>query len=363
MKLKLIDTSAVLHAGAAQFSNFGIGYAKGEPYGFPTGAMYAVLQLFKKKGFLNLTKDQREDIVFCFDRKSFRKDLNKAYKSNRVPNYGLVMQSIELEKGLKAMGFNTFSEEGYEADDIIHSLATKYHSSYEEIEIYGTDRDLAALVDYKTTFISTSKNVPTLTLENFQDKVIPGFKMPFNAIYLFKILFGDKSDIIHPAIKFDSKGQLYFNNTINALSTIIKDGTELNSPKLIGAFIKSIKNEEVQKAVYNNALMVLPRHIDLEIKPTILNEGEMILFLSTFKMKSIAKKFNIVYDATIGNDYIDNLTIKLLEKRNRQPVQPINEQAQEFNKQLQNKDEPLHHSNEKPQEPESNLLDHIANLI
>lgn len=356
MKLKLIDTSAILHAGAAQFNNFGIGYAKGEPFGFPTGAMYAVLQLFKKKGFLNLTKDQKEDIVFCFDRKSFRKDLNKIYKSNRIPNYGLIMQSMELEKGLKAMGFNTCSEEGYEADDMIYSLTTKYHSSYEEIEIYGTDRDLAALVDYKTTFISTNKNVPTLNMDNFRDKVIPGFKMPYNAIYLFKIMFGDTIDRIPPAIKFDSRGQTYFNNVINALQPALKNGTELNSPKLIGAYIKSIKNEEIQKAIYNNALLVLPRYKDLEIKPTILNEGEMILFLSTFKMKSIAKKFNITYDATIGNDYIDNLTITLLEKRNKQHPQNIAEQIQSTNEQPQV-------SEEQTQETENNLLNHISNLI
>ncbi|WP_275372785.1 hypothetical protein [Clostridium tertium] len=318
MKLKLIDTSAVLHSGDALFPNFGIGTIgiksnKGNDFAFPTGAMYSVLALFKKKGFIHIDNTKEEDIVFCFDRKSNRKKEDSTYKANRKGNSGILFQSIELEKGLANMGFNTMAVEGLEADDLIYSLVNKYYNQYDSIEIYGTDRDLAALVDRKVQFISTNKNVPSIDINNFETKTIPGFQLPYNSIYLYKILFGDTSDTIQPAINRDTKGKAFFYNTINKVAKIGYTGQKLNSVDFINAVIKSIKDPSLRQVLVSNANKVLPRYVDLTIKPTILNEGEMIVFLSTFKMKSIAKRFNVFYDKDIGYEYINELAYKFVE--------------------------------------------------
>lgn len=307
MILKLIDTSALLHSGAAVFKNFGVGYEKGKPYAFPTGGMYSVLTLLKRKGFMTTGPVKMEDIVFCFDRPSFRKKDNKGYKSNRKHNPGILFQSIEVEKGLKEMGFNTMAVDTLESDDLIYSLVKKYGDKYDKIEIYGTDRDLAALVTEDIDFISTNKNVPTITRENFETATIPGFYIPYNSIYLFKILFGDPSDNINPAIKFDISGKMYFNNIINAMGKANITGQLLNSEEFLNSFIKTIKDEELKKRLIENKSKVMPVYVDLEIKPTVFNKENAYRFLSTFKMKSIAKKFDVEYDKEYGYDYLENL--------------------------------------------------------
>lgn len=316
MKLKLIDTSAILHSGNALFPNFGVGkadYILNKPYSFPTGAMYGVLSLFKKKGFLNLnSKDDR--VIFCFDRPSFRKQINSSYKSNRPKNPGLLLQSIELEKGLKSMGFDTVAYEGYEADDVIYGLVKENYNKFNEIEIYGTDRDLAALVDYKVSLISTSKNVPSINIGNFSKKVIPGVDLPLNSIYLFKLVFGDASDCIKPLLSLNERTYNAFLATINKIKA--HGINDLNSHEALDLFINNTANEVTKRKLIETKELILPKVPQGVILTPIeqnLSEKEIINFLSTFKMKSIAKHLNVLFDDTIGNDYIEYLNKKLHE--------------------------------------------------
>lgn len=318
MKLKIIDTSALLHSGNAMFSKFGVGPKDNTlqlPYSFPTGGMYGVLSLFKQKGFLKYNNDDR--IIFCFDRPSFRKKISPTYKSNRPRNPGLLLQSMELEKGLNAMGFATVSYENYEADDMIAALVEENYNKYNQIEIYGTDRDLAALVDHKVSLISTNKNVPSITINNFTDKVIPGIKLPYNTMYLFKLVFGDTSDTIEPLMPLNEKTFNAFLMTVSKLKAKGINGSDLNKVEALDAFINATTNPTAKQKLLISKELILPKkpaNVILTPEERPLNEVAMITFLSTFKMKSIAKVFNIIFDDTIGYDYIKQLNTKLREK-------------------------------------------------
>ena len=320
MKLKLIDTSALLHSGNALFPSFGVG-AKDKflnsNYSFPTGAMYGVLSQFKKNGILNLSSNKKNRVIFCFDRPSFRKKISSTYKSNRPKNPGLLLQSIELEKGLRAMGFDVVALDGYEADDLIAALVKENYNEYSEIEIYATDRDLSALVDHKVTLVSTNKRVPTITLSNFSKKAIPGVDIPYNTMYLFKIMFGDHSDCIPAILPLNDTNYTAFIGTVNKLRTKFPNGSDLNSEAALDTFINTIGNDKIKEQLILSKKLVLPKWpADTVITPPInreLNEHAIITFLGTFKMKSIAKALNVLYDPTIGNDYIKSLNKRLCE--------------------------------------------------
>jgi len=114
--------------------------------GFPTGLL---------TGFINfiasLKKDYEYDyILFALDskEKTLRKELDPNYKANRKsPPEDLIKQLPIAINMLKNMGFKTLEIPGYEADDIIASVATKSLESGLKVQVVTSDKDLYQLVD------------------------------------------------------------------------------------------------------------------------------------------------------------------------------------------------------------------------
>ena len=80
--------------------------------------------------------------------KSFRVDLDPNYKGHRpeIPE-DLKLQWLELAQ-YEAFGLQTFAEDcGYEADDIIGTLAVKSAGEGHDIRIFSNDKDFAQLVN------------------------------------------------------------------------------------------------------------------------------------------------------------------------------------------------------------------------
>ena len=87
-------------------------------------------------------------IIFCFDEKekTFRNDLLPTYQSQRpeTPNE-LIPQFKMAREFLKSVKIPVYSKSGYEADDVIGTIATKI--KVDEVIIVTGDRDILQLVD------------------------------------------------------------------------------------------------------------------------------------------------------------------------------------------------------------------------
>jgi len=114
--------------------------------GFPTGATYAFINsLFK---ILNEESPEYIGIVFDAPEKTFRHELFEAYKATReaMPDE-LVEQLPVMFELVKSLGIPVIVKPGYEADDVIGTLALKASKMGLKVYMVTGDKDLMQLVN------------------------------------------------------------------------------------------------------------------------------------------------------------------------------------------------------------------------
>jgi DNA polymerase-1 len=128
--------------------------------GFPTNALYGFTQML-----LSLLRDEKPDhVAVIFDRPepTFREKLYEEYKANRSePPDELVEQFPYFVPIVKALGIPVFDLAGYEADDLIGTIAKRYASEDLEVVIVSGDKDLMQLVGDDVSILDTMKNMRT----------------------------------------------------------------------------------------------------------------------------------------------------------------------------------------------------------
>lgn len=128
------------------------------PSGMPTNALYGFLSMTIK-----LLREIKPDyMAFCFDRKdgSFRVDLYEEYKANRTEMPDDLKPQVPYLKDLtKLLGIPSFEKKGYEADDLIGSLARQGVENGLEVVIVSGDKDFAQLINSKISMMDTMKNI------------------------------------------------------------------------------------------------------------------------------------------------------------------------------------------------------------
>jgi DNA polymerase I len=116
------------------------------PGGMPTKAIYIFLRTVRK-----LLKDYKPGkVAVAFDTAgpTFRDALFEKYKSNRPPfPEELGVQLPYVHRFCKALGLPLVEMEGFEADDLIGTLASQASGQGEEVFISSGDEDLFQLVD------------------------------------------------------------------------------------------------------------------------------------------------------------------------------------------------------------------------
>ena len=159
--------------------------------GTPTNAVFGFLKLM-----LKIVADKNPThfaVAFDLHAPTFRHQLYSDYKAGRKPMPNeLAVQMPILKEVLSLMQICVVEKAGFEADDLIGTLAKKFDvMTY----IYTGDRDAYQLVDETTDVCFTRKGVSDileLSAKNFQDEI--GLT-PAQIIEL-KSLMGDKSDNI-----------------------------------------------------------------------------------------------------------------------------------------------------------------------
>lgn len=120
--------------------------------GFPTGLLTGFMNFIS-----NIGKDFQTDyIVFALDSKgdTFRNAIYDQYKSHRpdVPE-DLLKQLPVAISWIEEMGFKTAIKSGFEADDLIASIAHDARQKDLEVRIVSHDKDLYQLIDDDTVYL------------------------------------------------------------------------------------------------------------------------------------------------------------------------------------------------------------------
>ncbi|QEU85202.1 DNA polymerase I [Streptomyces viridosporus] len=160
--------------------------------GQPTNAIYGFASMLA-----NTLRDEAPThfaVAFDVSRKTWRSEEFTEYKANRSKTPDEFKGQVELiGELLDAMHAPRFAVEGYEADDVIATLATQAEAEGFEVLIVTGDRDSFQLVSEHTTVLYPTKGVSELTRFT-PEKVVEKYGLTPAQYPDFAALRGDPSD-------------------------------------------------------------------------------------------------------------------------------------------------------------------------
>lgn len=190
MTLFLIDGNS--YAYRAFYAIKGLTNSKGQP----TNAVFGFTKML-----LRVLKTENPDyiaVVFDFPAPTFRHKEFKEYKLDRQPMpEDLKLQFGLIKEVLKAMNISIFEKEGFEADDILATLAKKAESKGIKTKIMTSDKDILQLVNETIKVVRDASARPSAYKEDLiydRAKVKEKFNVEPEKIPDFLALMGDKAD-------------------------------------------------------------------------------------------------------------------------------------------------------------------------
>lgn len=160
--------------------------------GLTTNAVYGFTSML-----INLLRDEAPTHVaaaFDVSRKTFRSDRYPEYKATRSATPDEFRGQIDITKEvLQALGITVLAEEGFEADDIIATLATQGQAEGFKVFVVTGDRDSLQLVNEDVTVLYPRKGVSDLTRFT-PEAVVEKYGLTPSQYPDFAALRGDPSD-------------------------------------------------------------------------------------------------------------------------------------------------------------------------
>jgi len=154
----------------------------------PTGAIHGVLNMVQK--LLDEYSPEHVAVVFDAPGKTFRDELYPDYKATREAMPDDLRSQIEPTiNAIEHLGVPVLRIPGVEADDVIGTLARDAASRDMPTIISSSDKDMAQLVDEKTTVVNTMSNT-VLDTNGVKEK----FGVPPSGIIDYLTLVGDSVD-------------------------------------------------------------------------------------------------------------------------------------------------------------------------
>ncbi|MBP6943124.1 MAG: DNA polymerase I [Candidatus Buchananbacteria bacterium] len=217
-RLLIIDSNALIHRAFHALPMLT------SPTGEPTGAVYGYATILLK----TIREFKPSYIAATFDRKekTFRHDEYAEYKAHRVAAADELYAQIPVVKDLlEALGIPVFEKAGYEADDMIGTIATivsREHPDIESIIVTG-DQDTLQLVTDSVKVLMPHKGLAETKLYD-ADAVRERFGgLNPEQLIDYKALRGDPSDNI-PGVKgIGEKGAVALLTDFSTIENLYKN--------------------------------------------------------------------------------------------------------------------------------------------
>ena len=195
-KIFLIDGHAQIFRMYYAFMRHPLINSKGIDTSILYGFTKMVLELMGREHPTHLA------VAFDLHAETFRHKVYKEYKANRPPAPELVVDALEpLKEILKALNIPAIGMEGYEADDVIGSMAKQWASDNSQVFMVTPDKDYGQLIDDNIFQYKFPKGSATEVDIVDKEKICAyyGIKDPKSVIDILTI-WGDASDNI-PGVK------------------------------------------------------------------------------------------------------------------------------------------------------------------
>ena len=221
--------------------------------GFPTGLLTGFMNFV-----LNIGKDFQTDyIVFALDTKgdTFRNEIYDLYKANRgeVPQDLLDQLPIAIE-WIEKMGFKTASRVGFEADDVIASIAHDAVLKGLQVRVVSHDKDLYQLIEDDKVFLFDPIKKENVTEESCFAK----YEVRADQFTDYQALLGDAADNI-PGVKgVGAKTAQALISQFGSLEEIYENLDKIEKPRWV-----KLLTENKEMAFLSKELVTLRKDIHL----------------------------------------------------------------------------------------------------
>ncbi|MDA8214395.1 MAG: hypothetical protein M0Z64_03850, partial [Nitrospiraceae bacterium] len=251
--------------------------------GFPTNAIYGFTNMI-----LKIIREKKPDAVaIAFDSPvpTERHRIYEEYKAQRpeTPN-DLIVQIPHIKEIIKAFNMPAFEMPGYEADDIICTIAKKAASQGVSVFILSGDKDMMQVVGNGIKIYDPMKDV--IIDENY---VMERFGLPPERITEAMALTGDAIDNI-PGVKgIGEKTAKELLSKTGSLDELLNHPERIESERIRKMITDNIENIKLSKVL---ATIDTNIPIDMSIQDMTIKEPDwpkLLNMFSEFEFKSLIK--------------------------------------------------------------------------
>jgi len=261
--------------------------------GFPTNALLGFTNMLFK-----LLSDYRpKGVAVAWDTRAVhRHELSEDYKSDRRPMPDLLGEQFPYFRPIvEAFGYRNLEFEGWEADDVIATLATRADEQGIRTVVVSTDRDAFQLVTDNVVLMMTPRGVADVNVYT-PDRVEARYGIRPDQIPDFIGLKGDTSDNIPgvPGIGDKTAGQLIAQ--YGSLEEVLEHADELSPAR------RKNLTEHADQARRSKELATMRRDLELNCEPAELvllppDRSELREMFRRFEFRNLLGRVDILDEA------------------------------------------------------------------
>lgn len=279
------------------------------PLSTPTGEQVNAVYGFTSMLIKVLSELKPTYLVVAFDvpKPTFRHSLYPLYKAHRPPvKVEMEPQFAKVKLVVEAFGIPIFEKAGYEADDIIGTLARQGEENpkVSDVLIVTGDLDTLQLIDKKTSVFTTRKGI-TDTVTYSEKEVIERYGLKPSQVVDYKALRGDTSDEIPGVAGIGEKTASELLNNFGTLENLynnldqVKDKTRVLLENNYETAMLSKKLAQIDTDV--------PVNLDLNFA-LVKNweQGKIVELFNSFGFRSLVKR--LFGDDTSQDSLFSNLS-------------------------------------------------------
>lgn len=251
-KLVLIDGHSILNRAF-----FGIPDLTNSE-GLHTNAVYGFLNILFK--ILDEERPKYLTVAFDVNAPTFRHEMYADYKGTRKPMAQELREQVPLMKEmLLAMGVPVIEKAGYEADDLLGTIAKRAEAQGIDVSIVSGDRDLLQLVSERIQVrIPKTKKGGTEVEDYFAAQVQEKYQVTPQEFIDVKALMGDASDNVPGVPGIGEKTAVKIIAQYGSIENAYAHIDEMPKTKVRESF-----RENYEKAQFSKKLVTIETHVDI----------------------------------------------------------------------------------------------------
>jgi DNA polymerase-1 len=269
--------------------------------GRPTNAIYGFASMMAKL----LIEHRPRAVIVAWDAgMSGRETEYKEYKAGRPSRPDLLREQWpHLAPLAEAFGFRNVRVDGYEADDVIATLATRAKERGERVMIVSGDRDVYQLVDDGVRVMTTSRGVTDTKIYD-REGVIERYGVPPELVPDLIGLKGDTSDNIPGVPGIGDKTAAQLLQQFGSLEAVLDSVDQISGAKRKQNLIEHADDARISKQL---ATMKL----DVEVPDDVIENtpgpdlSRLRDFAAEFELRAVIQRLEEEYEGEVPGRTVD----------------------------------------------------------